>query len=339
METGGRFEIHVTKVHGALARALLSARDMTIAMAAHSRNTSNTTGMMSVNSTAFKPPYSVAITINATAEAQNLRISMRDTFMAGALCRQRLLPEGLANAPRGLRHWLPVRPCGFAKPGWFGVASWCQRPEQPDTMDFRALRNVFLTGLAVVLPLFITVWLVWWVGATFETLLGGLYQAIFPAQLYFPGLGIILGIGLTFVVGLLAKAWLFRSIFDFWDGILNRIPLIKTVYGAVQDFMTFVSGNKDKRFNRVVMVELDEPAIKLMGFVTREDFSQFPQLADDDEVAVFLPMSYQVGGYTLFLKRSQLEAVDMRAEEAMRFVLTAGLSVSSTASERRRSKD
>lgn len=264
---------------------------------------------------------------------------MRDTFMAGALCRQRLLPGGIANPRRGLRRWLPVRPREFANTGWFGVASWYQRPEQTDTMDFRALRNVFLTGLAVVLPIVITVWLVWWVGATFETLLGGLYQAIFPAQLYFPGLGIILGIGLTFVIGLLAKAWLFRSIFDFWDGILNRIPLIKSVYGAVQDFMTFVSGNQNKRFNRVVMVELDEPAIKLMGFVTREDFSQFPQLADDDEVAVFLPMSYQVGGYTLFLKRSQLEAVDMRAEEAMRFVLTAGLSVSSTASERRRRKD
>lgn len=193
-------------------------------------------------------------------------------------------------------------------------------------MNIRSLRNIFLSGLAVVLPIVITVWFVWWVAASFETLLGGLYKSIFPEQLYFPGLGMILGIALTFAIGLLAKAWLFRNIFAFWDSVLNRIPLIKTVYGAVQDFMTFMSGNADSKFNRVVLVEFKNPPMKLMGFVTREDFEQFPELAGDDEVAVFLPMSYQVGGYTLFMPRSQLQAVDVRAEDAMRFVLTAGLS-------------
>lgn len=205
-------------------------------------------------------------------------------------------------------------------------------------MSLRQLRNIFLTGLAIVLPVVVTVWIVWWVGTSFETLLGGLYKSIFPEQLYFPGLGMLLGIALTFAVGLLAKAWLFRSIFAFWDGLLNRIPLIKTVYGAVQDFMNFISGDTGSRFNRVVVVEFGEPAMKLMGFVTREDFSQFPSLAGDDEVAVFLPMSYQVGGYTLFLPRSRLQPLDVRAEDAMRFVLTAGLSAHNAAATGRRAR-
>ena len=204
-------------------------------------------------------------------------------------------------------------------------------------MSIRDLRNIFLTGLAIVLPVVVTIWIVWWVGTSFETLLGGLYRAIFPEWLYFPGLGILLGIGLTFAVGLLAKAWLFRNFLAFWDGILNRIPLIKTVYGAVQDFMNFVSGETGTRFNRVVLVEFEQPAMKLMGFVTREDFSKFPNLAGEDEVAVFLPMSYQVGGYTLFLPRSQLVPLDVRAEDAMRFVLTAGLSAHNAARRKGRS--
>lgn len=194
-------------------------------------------------------------------------------------------------------------------------------------MTFRTLRNIFLTGLAIVLPIVITIWIIWWIGVTFEKTLGGIYTVIFPPSLYFPGLGILMGIGLTFVVGLMTKAWLFRSIFDWWDSLLNRIPLVKTVYGAIQDFMSFISGEGHTKFNRVVLVEFDQPSMKLMGFVTREDLSRLPDTVDDDEVAVYFPMSYQVGGYTLFLPRSRLQPVDMKMEDAMRFVLTAGLSV------------
>ncbi|MDZ7645557.1 MAG: DUF502 domain-containing protein [Woeseiaceae bacterium] len=193
-------------------------------------------------------------------------------------------------------------------------------------MTIRSLRTVFLTGLAVVLPIVVTVWIVWWIGVTFETILGGIYTMLFSPRWYFPGLGILLGIALIFAVGLLTKAWLFRSLFDWWSSILNRIPLVKTLYGAVQDFMDFISGDTGNRFNRVVLVEFEQPAMKLMGFVTREDFEHFAVGLDEEEVAVFFPMSYQVGGYTLFLPRSRLQPVDVSAEDAMRFVLTAGLS-------------
>lgn len=194
-------------------------------------------------------------------------------------------------------------------------------------MNIRALSKIFFTGLAALLPIVVTVSIIWWLGATFETFLGGLFKLVIPERYYLPGLGIALGIALTFGVGLLAKAWLFRAIFDWWDGLFNRIPLVKTVYGAVRDFMSFISGDANRQFNRVVLVEFDKPAMKLMGFVTREDFSQFKDLGADDEVAVYFPMSYQIGGYTLFLPKSRLQPVDMPMEDAMRFVVTAGLSV------------
>ncbi len=197
-------------------------------------------------------------------------------------------------------------------------------------ITFRELRTIFLTGLAVVLPIVVTIWVLWWIGAAFETFLGGMYSAIISERYYFPGLGILLGIGLTLVVGLMAKALLFRSLFKWWDSVLNRIPLVKTIYGALGDFMRLVSGGAGEHFNRVVVVEFDQPAMKLMGFVTREDLSQFPDLGDDSEVAVYFPMSYQIGGYTLLLPRSRLHPVRMPMEDAMRFVLTAGVSARET---------
>lgn len=194
-------------------------------------------------------------------------------------------------------------------------------------MNIRSLSKIFFTGLAALLPVVVTISIVWWLGATFETFLGGLFKLVIPERYYLPGLGIALGIVLTFGVGLLTKAWLFRKIFEWWDGLFHRIPLVKTVYGAVRDFMSFISGDANRQFNRVVLVEFDQPAMKLMGFVTREDFSQFEELGSDDEVAVYFPMSYQIGGYTLFLSKSRLVPVDMPMEDAMRFVVTAGLSV------------
>ncbi len=196
-------------------------------------------------------------------------------------------------------------------------------------MTIRSIRNTFLTGLAVILPIVVTAWILWWIGVTFERSLGNVYAVLVSERYYFPGLGILLGVALIFVTGVLARAWLFRGLFDWSSRLLNRIPLVKTVYGATQDFMRFVSGGEGRKLDRVVLVEFGEPPTKLMGFITRDDFSQFPGLADNDEVAVFFPMSYQIGGYTLFLPKSRLQAIEMRPEEAMRLVLTAGLSASS----------
>ncbi|MDX1442154.1 MAG: DUF502 domain-containing protein [Gammaproteobacteria bacterium] len=193
-------------------------------------------------------------------------------------------------------------------------------------MKLGALSKIFFTGLAAVLPVLVSVWFVWWLGSTFESVLGGMFKLVLPEKYYLPGLGTALGIVIIFFIGLLTKAWLFRKIFEWWDGLFNRIPLVKTVYGAMRDFMRFFSGNAGGQFNRVVLVEFESPKCKLMGFVTREDFSALPDLDGNDEVAVYFPMSYQIGGYTLFLPKSRLQAIDMPMEDAMRFVVTAGLS-------------
>ncbi|MFV8836309.1 DUF502 domain-containing protein [Aquisalimonas sp.] len=193
----------------------------------------------------------------------------------------------------------------------------------------RRMSKVFLKGLAAVLPVFVTVYLVVWLARTAEDVLGGILTVLLPESWYVPGLGLMLGVALVFVVGVLLQAYLIRRLFGLGEGLLQRVPLVKTVYSAVQDVMAFVSRDGGSQESQVVLVRLPlgETEAKLLGFVTREAWEGLPEnMGDRETVAVYLPMSYQIGGYTLILPRKHLEPVDMGMDEAMRFAVTAGMS-------------
>lgn len=193
---------------------------------------------------------------------------------------------------------------------------------------WRRVGKIFLTGLAAVLPVVVTIAVLWWLGATAEALLGSVIKFLIPDEIYVPGMGLLAGIALVFATGILLHAWVFRKLFSWGESLLNRIPVVKTVYGAVSDLMRFMSGKQDQQFNQVVTVSLPGIPGKLMGFVTRQNFDALPDgLADRDTIAVYLPMSYQIGGYMLLLPRDAVEPVDMSLEDGMRFAVTAGMSV------------
>ena len=193
-------------------------------------------------------------------------------------------------------------------------------------MTLRRLARTFLSGLAVVLPIVITIAVIAWVVTTAERLLGGVAAALLPGDSYPRGLGIVVAIALIFGVGVLMEAVYFRRLMGWVEDLLNRIPLVKTVYGAVRDLMSLFSKAGTRKFSKVVMVKFPGIEARLVGFVTIEDFTGLAVAAGPEEVAVYLPMSYTIGGYTLLLPRSCLTPIDMSLEDAMRFVVTAGMS-------------
>jgi len=165
-----------------------------------------------------------------------------------------------------------------------------------------------------------------WLFQVAESVLGGLLGVLLPSSLYLPGMGIALSIALIFMVGAGMQGLVVRQFLGWVELAINRIPLVKTVYGAVRD-LTGLMGNKaGRKFSQVVTVQLPNLPMRLVGFVTIEDLASVGLSGDKDEVAVYLPMSYQIGGYTLLLPRRYLTAVDMSFEDAMRFVITAGVS-------------
>ena len=189
------------------------------------------------------------------------------------------------------------------------------------------LVKLFLKGLAVVIPTVLTLAILWWMAKGAEQILGGLLLRILPAGWYIPGMGVASALAITILIGLLTHVLLFQKLFAIGDEILKRLPLVKTIYSALKDFVGYLSPNGSRAMSKVVLVKLPGQEFEQLGFVTREDFSQLPlHITIDEPVAVYLPMSYQIGGYTLILPRSSLTPVDMRFEDAMKLVLTGAVS-------------
>lgn len=190
----------------------------------------------------------------------------------------------------------------------------------------KSMGKIFLTGIFTVLPVLATVYLVIWLFNFVDHFLGKPLLWLIPDEAYRAGMGFLVALGVIFVVGVLMRAYFVRQIFRWAERLLLEIPLVKSIYGALRDFFGLFAGGGDARALRVVSVALPGTDMRVMGFVTREEFSDLPAgVAGDGEVAVYLPMSYQVGGYTVFMPRSQLREVSMSREDAMRFVLTAGV--------------
>ena len=197
----------------------------------------------------------------------------------------------------------------------------------------RRLWNTFLKGLAAVLPVTLTIYLVVWLGRFAESFLGAPLRALLPSERYWPGLGLLAGFLLVLSVGLLVDAYVVRRLFRFGESLLSRIPIVKSIFGALKDFTRFLpAGDKGRDLKRVVMWRLG-PA-RVIGFVTEEHVS--PRLFGRETqgvVAVYFPMSYQIGSYTLYLPPSELQETDLSVEEGMRLVLIGG--VTAAASELR----
>ncbi|MBC7982775.1 MAG: DUF502 domain-containing protein, partial [Candidatus Obscuribacterales bacterium] len=189
----------------------------------------------------------------------------------------------------------------------------------------RKLWNTFLKGLAAVLPVALTLYLVYWLGTTAEEFLGSGLQLILPDHWYRPGLGLVVGFLVVLIVGLLVNAYVVRRAIRFGEKLIARIPLVKTIFGALKDFTRFLPASGQRRdLQRVVLWKFGDG--RLIGFVTADQVH--PRLFGADAgklVAVYFPMSYQIGGYTLYLPRSALEPCDLSVEEGMRLVLIGGL--------------
>ena len=190
----------------------------------------------------------------------------------------------------------------------------------------KSIGRIFLTGVLTILPILATIYLVVWLFAAVERFLGKQLLLLLPDEYYRAGMGLLAALVLIFLIGLLMRAWLFRQLIKLGESLLLKIPLIKVVFRSLKDLFGLFSDEKSSEALQVVSVQLPGTDMRLLGFLTRNDFSDMAEgVGSENEVAVYLPMSYQVGGYTVMMPRSQVTPVPMSREEAMRFVLTAGL--------------
>jgi uncharacterized membrane protein len=137
-------------------------------------------------------------------------------------------------------------------------------------------------------------------------------------------MGIIVGLIVMIAVGAGTRIYLGQRLLAWGNHLIERTPLAKTLYGAVKDLMGLFSGER-KSFSRVVLLTLPGTTARVLGLVTREDFASIKGFPPDI-IAVYVPMSYQIGGFTLYVSNDAVETVEMSVAEALRFAITAGVS-------------
>ncbi|MFO1078197.1 MAG: DUF502 domain-containing protein [Planctomycetota bacterium] len=184
------------------------------------------------------------------------------------------------------------------------------------------LAKLFLRGLAAILPLALTGYLVWAAVVAGEEMLHRVILLFLPEERYWPGLGFLLSIVLVMAVGLLMYSFLVRQVYQRFTGLLERIPIVKSVYGMLADVVRLFASGDDRMMQKVVLVQ--DGGGEQIGFLTRSDFADLPDIGAD-KVAVYLPMSYQIGGFTRIVPRAAVREIEMSVEDALRFCITAGV--------------
>lgn len=187
----------------------------------------------------------------------------------------------------------------------------------------KAFRRRLLAGLIVITPLGVTLYILWWLFRTVDGLLGRyVYGAI---GVTIPGLGLLMLIALLLGVGWLAERTIGNQIFNWWNGVLERVPIVSRLYGATRRIVGSVFGGEEKKFFReVVLFEYPSPGQWTLGFVT----GGAPAALSDrvqDGLTIFLPTAPNpVTGFLIIVPRARTVRLPVTVEDGFTYILSAG---------------
>jgi uncharacterized membrane protein len=179
----------------------------------------------------------------------------------------------------------------------------------------------FFQGTLFAVPIFITVYVILKLIVTVGSIMDYLQIHVHP--LVDPILGVLLVVLGLIVIGIIGNSFIFRPVFQSLDKLIERAPLIKTVYSSVKDLLGAFVGQK-KRFNQPVLIRVSEnPLLERFGFVTAEDLSELG--INKEKVAVYVPFSYAITGALFVVKRENITPIKAHAAEMMKFVVSGGV--------------
>jgi len=173
--------------------------------------------------------------------------------------------------------------------------------------------NYFLQGLLYIVPISVTLYVVYW---TFQKIDG-----ILPFQ--FPGLGLIVIIALITFIGFAGSVIIASPINSFFQKLLRKAPLLKTIYSSMKDLMSTFVGKK-KGFNQAVLIKLYENStIERLGFITNENLSSLG--IKGGKILVYLPHSYAFSGQLFVVEKSYITPIDKPSSEIMKLIVSGGV--------------
>lgn len=192
----------------------------------------------------------------------------------------------------------------------------------PAHIPMKRLSQYFFRGLITFLPLALTVYvLVLFVTWTERTAMWLIRPVI--GDFYLPGLGIALGGALILALGMLVSKPITSRLLSWIELPFTNLPVVKSIYTSLKSFADYFAPHEQDA-QQVVLLKWPGNELGIVGLVTRQSMEGLPApLGGLDQVAVYLPMGYMIGGYTVFVPRSWTTPIDMSVEEAMRMALVA----------------
>jgi uncharacterized membrane protein len=192
------------------------------------------------------------------------------------------------------------------------------------------LRAYFFAGVLVTAPMAITFWLAWqvisWIDRSVKPLIPAKYNPETYLPFSVPGIGLIVLFAFLVLVGAFAAGFVGRLIVRISERILARMPVIRSVYGAVKQIFETVLANQSKAFREVVLFEYPRRGIWAMGFITGTTEGEVQEMTEDTVVNVFLPTTPNpTSGFLLFVPRRDLNVLSMSIEEGIKMVVSGGI--------------
>ncbi|WGW02844.1 DUF502 domain-containing protein [Tropicibacter oceani] len=205
-----------------------------------------------------------------------------------------------------------------------------QEPKRPGM--FSRLRSSFLTGLVVIVPVSLTIWLVWtlvgWVDGFVLPLVPDRFNPEQYIGINLRGVGVIFGLVFTIIIGWVAKGLIGRSLIRFAEGLVGRTPVVRSIYSGIKQIAETVFAQSERSFEKACLIEYPRKGIWAVAFISTETKGEVAEKAQTmgGLVSVFVPTTPNpTSGFLLFFPKEDVIELDMTIEDAAKLVISAGL--------------
>lgn len=191
------------------------------------------------------------------------------------------------------------------------------------------LKKYFITGLLIWVPLVITIWVLSVIVRTMDQSLLLVPRAIHPETLlgtYIPGIGVLLTLLVLLLTGLVTTNIVGQKLVRFWESVLSRIPVVKSIYYSVKQVSDTLFSGSGEAFRKVLLVRYPHPEAWSVAFQTGTPTREVNQHADSELVSVFIPTAPSpVNGFFFFVRKRDTVELDMSVDDALKYIVSMGV--------------
>jgi uncharacterized membrane protein len=191
------------------------------------------------------------------------------------------------------------------------------------------MKRYVIAGLLVWVPIGITIWVMHFLVTTLDQTLLLVPEALRPEAIvgfHIPGLGVLLSFAILVLTGVVAANFLGQRLIQFWEGLLGRIPFVKSIYSSVKQVSDTVLSDQGTAFRKALLVEFPRPGSWTIAFMTGMPAPSVANHLPGEHVSVYVPTTPNpTGGYFIMVPKASTREIDMSVDDALKYIISMGV--------------